>query len=110
MTRLTFLCWLLAALVAALTAFHVSEDTKSLESKLTNVETRIVAELEAIHVLEAEWSYLNQPERIARLAEDHLGLTPLRAEQMQRVETLTFRGTEIVLDLAKATPQPETKQ
>ena len=110
MTRLSFLCWLIAALVAALTAFQVSEDTQSLESELAAVDGRIVAELEAIHVLEAEWSYLNQPERIARLAEDHLGLTPLRAEQMKSVDSLTFRGTEIVLDLAKATPQPETEE
>ena len=45
----------------------------------------------AIHVLEAEWSYLNRPERISLLAERFLALAPLSADHVVSINDLPQR-------------------
>lgn len=50
------------------------------------LEQRIANEQEAIRVLRAEWSYLNQPERLQELASRYTGLQPLTAGQIGNFE------------------------
>lgn len=88
MTRITLFCWIAAVAVTAFAAFRVSEDTQQLEARAVKVKGQIVGKLEAIHVLEAEWSYLNQPARIADLARRRLGMADLGAEQMTGIDEL----------------------
>ena len=45
-------------------------------------------EEDAIRVLRAEWSFLNQPERIQKLAARHLALEPLQASQIATLDDL----------------------
>jgi hypothetical protein len=45
-------------------------------------------EKETIRVLEAEWSYLNQPDRLEKLARQHLKLEPMRGRQFASLESL----------------------
>jgi cell division protein FtsL len=50
------------------------------------LEQRIASEQEAIRVLRAEWSYLNQPERLQELASRYTALQPLGAGQIGSFE------------------------
>ncbi|MDX5366199.1 MAG: hypothetical protein LPK88_07175 [Alphaproteobacteria bacterium] len=50
------------------------------------LEQRIASEQEAIRVLRAEWSYLNQPERLQELASRYTTLQPLGAGQIGSFE------------------------
>lgn len=50
------------------------------------LEQRIANEQEAIRVLRAEWSYLNQPERLQELASRYTALQPLSAGQIGSFE------------------------
>ncbi len=55
---------------------------QALEDNLFRVNRTILAEQEAIHVLHAEWSYMNQPGRLQALASRHLDLQPTKPSQL----------------------------
>lgn len=52
----------------------VSQSVQRAEYELAKVEAQSLALQEDIHVLKAEWQYLNAPQRLEVLAEQHLGL------------------------------------
>ncbi len=64
---------------------------KTQERELATLKTQIASEQEAIRVLKAEWSYLNQPERLQTLARQHLPLTPTGASQIVVMASLPLK-------------------
>ena len=82
MIRLGVLMWVWLIAGAAGVLFHVSYDVTSLEDDLSALNRDIVREQEAIRVLRAEWSYLNQPERLRNLAEELTSLVPIAPAQV----------------------------
>src|SRR3546814_4917483 len=84
MRRFVILCWLVAGSVTALILFQIKQEVRVLEEEVAVTRREILDDQEAVHVLEAEWSYLNSPARIAALAERHLGLAPIPARSEER--------------------------
>ncbi len=91
MKRAAALAWLAAVALAALGLFHVKYEVQRLEKELGQEQRLILEHREAIHVLKAEWSFLNQPTRISKLAARHLGLAPMSSQQIVRVQELPLR-------------------
>ncbi|WP_051341007.1 cell division protein FtsL [Azospirillum halopraeferens] len=77
----TALFWLGLAAVAGGVLFQTSYEAQALEERLAALNRRIVQEQEAIQVLKAEWSFLNDPVRLETLARTHLNLGPTDARQ-----------------------------
>lgn len=76
---------LLLAVFVVASAFVIYElkyDSRELKQRVADLKSSITAERDAVAVLRAEWSHLNRPERIARLAREHLGLRPLKPRQV----------------------------
>jgi cell division protein FtsL len=94
MIKMAALVWLVAIVVAALGLFHVKYEVQRLEEELGLEHQSILKRQEAIHILKAEWSYLNQPARISDLARRHLGLAPLVSEQVVRLDDLPQRARQ----------------
>ena len=94
MIRGSTLLWLGLAGALALGLFRVKHEAQRLEAELMAVEQAIVEHQEAIQVLEAEFSYLTRPERIARLAAQYLDLVPLEAESLAGFSDLPWRGDD----------------
>jgi hypothetical protein len=92
--------WLSLAIVAGVALFHVSYRVQSLEDELAQVNRDILRQQETIHVLRAEWSYLNEPSRLAELTRRHLTLAPLSADQMMRIEDLPLRLPPLIAETA----------
>lgn len=88
--RSTLLC-LLLAILAGYALFHVTGRAQRLEEELARLDREIAEDREAIHVLRAEWAYLNQPALLRERVEHHLDLVPLRPEQIVRFEDLPAR-------------------
>lgn len=90
MTRFA-VTWMFVVTCAALAVFYVSQTVERLERELAVQQRTILQHQEAIHVLEAEWSYLNRPERISLLAERFLALAPLSADHVVGINDLPQR-------------------
>lgn len=66
---------------------------KTQERELAALKAQVVSEQEAIRVLKAEWSYLNQPERLQTLAREHLPLAPTGASQIVVLASLPLKNS-----------------
>ena len=94
MSRIAALVWLAAIVVAALGLFHVKYEVQRLEEELGLEHRSILERQEAIHILKAEWSYLNRPARLSDLAKRHLGLAPMVGTQVVRLDDLPPRAAQ----------------
>ena len=56
----------------ASTLFIVENEVRGLRDDLQEINRQIHADREAIHIMQAEWAYLTQPERIAMLVMENL--------------------------------------
>jgi cell division protein FtsL len=65
---------------------------KAHERALQQLNADIAKEAESLRVLKAEWSYLNQPERLQALARKHLSLAPTDPNQIVVMASLPVRG------------------
>ena len=92
MTRLGIVFWLLLVLASGFTTFKVKYAVQDIEDELSRVRRQTIAEQQEIRVLTAEWTYLNQPERLAELNRRFLGLAPIGTKQLQqRIEDIPLR-------------------
>lgn len=82
MIRITtiFLCLLLAA--AAAGRYRAEESVKKARDELEKLETSRLEELRAIQMLRAETAYLENPDRLARIAEEQTDLRPSERNQV----------------------------
>lgn len=91
MMRSSDLLWLTVTAAVACGAFLVAYGVRQLEDELDALNREIAATEQAIHVLHAEWSYLNRPERLAALVKRHLQLQPVAGTQVVGIEALPPR-------------------
>lgn len=88
MIRHTTVLAIILAAALSVVLFGVKYQVQDLEGELTRIEREILGEERAIHVLRAEWSHLNAPERLRQLAARHLDLSPVTAHQLVNFEDL----------------------
>lgn len=83
----------LAVMALAFWAYRENYATQAALDDVERLERRIAETREALSVLNAEWAYLNRPDRLRDLAEmnfDRLGLMPLLPEQFGAVDQVAF--------------------
>ena len=91
MMRWSTVIWLVLAIVAGTGLFVVKHEVRALEGRLAKLNHQLVREQESVHVLNAEWPYLNRPERLEELGMRLLHLQPLRAAQTITINQLLAR-------------------
>ena len=62
--------------------FQIKFKVQNLNRELAEIKQQLEHEKSSIHILKAEWAYLNQPERLNRLSKKFLDLKELRSEQI----------------------------
>ena len=93
MRKTTFLWLFLAALCGGM-LFHTSQQVTDGRTKLASIEAATQKEDESLRVLQAEWSYLNQPDRLEKLTKQYLELGPLKGKQFAKVADLEAKPVE----------------
>ena len=76
----------------ALALFSVKYKVQDMEKELTQLNRATIDDRDAIRVLKAEWSHLNNSARLRVLAGRHLGMKPLIPEQMGTLDDLPLRA------------------
>ena len=82
MIRPAMVLIVLLAVSLSLTLFVVKYQVQDLEEELSGLNRAITEDRQAIHVLKAEWSHLNEPTRLRKLAERYLGLSAIATDQV----------------------------
>lgn len=82
---LNIIALILAFLLAG--ALYVAKnDAKHAQARLEHLQTQIVQTRESVRQLENEQAALENPERLARLAEQHLGMVPAKDSALRSPE------------------------
>ena len=94
----------LAVMGLAFWAYQENYKTQQAIKDVRNLHAEIGAAHERLNILQAEWAYLNRPDRLADLARlnfDRLGLLPFRPEQFGAATQVSYPPDPIVegLDL-----------
>jgi cell division protein FtsL len=82
------LFWSIAAVATAVGLFTVKYKVQDLEEKIDRTNQKIIEAQKATHILRVEWAYLNEAERIQRLAEKYIKLEPASIKQVIRLDAV----------------------
>jgi len=83
--------WAALAVMVGVSMYLVKYKVQALEEELATKRDQIARDRGAIRVLEAEWTYLNDPGRLRRLSSQFLGLRPSVPENVIDISTLPVR-------------------
>ena len=86
----TLIVFLLAILTGGI-LYSVAYKVSALEEELTTLNKKIKHSRYNTHVLKAEWSSLNQAERLQDLSHRLLDLKPLQGKQFSKLSSLPMR-------------------
>lgn len=83
--------WMVLAITAGISLFLLKDEVKAMEGELAAIQRDTLENLEAIHVLKAEWSYLNRPVRLEKLGRMLLKLAPPGPDQTISITDIPLR-------------------
>ena len=93
MIRPSSIAWVILAVALCTGLFLVKQQVQALETRLAQLNETILEDQQAIHVLRAEWSYLNQPARLGELGRRLLHLEPRTGVGITSIDSLTEERT-----------------
>lgn len=100
MRSLFYVLSALAVIGLAFWAYRENYQTQEVQARAEALQRQIADTRQRLRVLNAEWAYLNRPERLRDLAEinfDKLGLLPLRPEQFGQIDQVAYPQPEPAL-------------
>lgn len=112
--RRSTLLWSVLAFSVVIGLFVVKHRVQTLEDRLHALNAEIITDRDAIQVMQAEWSYLNQPARLEALSKRLLGMdAPVSAQTVSMQELLDQSvhdkaGTAALTEIA-VTKKPAAK-
>ena len=110
MLRFVNVCHVLCLVALAYVIYQVKYETRAFDAEIASLTKKIDEERDAIAVLRAEWSLLNRPERIERLAKKYLKLAPAKPLQLVTVDTVSDRDFDRTrVEIAAPAPEQAPK-
>lgn len=91
MLRFVNICLVLGLVALAYVIYQVKYEARALDERIVVLHKEIEEERDALAVARAEWSLLNRPERIERLAKKYLKLAPANPQQLVILDEVTER-------------------
>ena len=72
----------------AIGLYLVKYSVQDVQRNVSTLKHELAVEKESLHLLNAEWAYLNRPDRLRELADRHLDLVPLDSRKIDTVAVL----------------------
>lgn len=94
--RQTTIITIAIAAVMSIALFYLKFEVTNLEDELDSLNQSIISDRETIHVLKAEWSHLNDVNRLRDLAERYLEMQPTEPVQIKQAKDL--RNIQVIED------------
>jgi cell division protein FtsL len=105
MLRFVNICLVLGLVALAYVIYQVKYEARALDEEIASLNKDIDTERDGLAVLRAEWSLLNRPERIERLAEKFLKLAPVQPRQLVTLDSVTDRDFTLArVEVAASAP------
>jgi hypothetical protein len=92
-TKLLHMVAITALIGSAGYAYSIKYETLYYAEQVAKLKTKAQRERDAIAVLQAEWQYLDRPDRLQTAVDKHLDLQPLKIQQLARLSDLPNRPT-----------------
>jgi cell division protein FtsL len=92
MIRPGTILWLLLVMAVGYAMFQVKYEVMQQEESLARINKDIADARDRIRMLDAEWNYLSQPNRVKQLAARYLDLSPMSAAQIVALDAIPERG------------------
>ena len=90
--------------VLAIGVYLVKYSVQDVQSNVVTLKTQLASEKESLHLLNAEWAYLNRPDRLRQLADRHLDLIPLDSRRIENVSVLPVAAVYTPSEQPKQNP------
>src|SRR3954452_17739400 len=91
MIRFLHILAITALIASAGYAYSIKYETLYYSEQVAKLKSKVQHEREAIAVLQAEWQYLNRPDRLQTAVEQNLDLEPMKIQQLARLSDLPSR-------------------
>ena len=98
--------WLTFFLFLAVGSSVLKNQVQGLERRLATINDNIQKDIQDIHVLKAQWSLYNTPDRLQKLAYEQLSLEKAKPEQIINYSALYFNYED---DTAEGKVSPNKK-
>jgi hypothetical protein len=96
MIRIGTFVWLAILTLIGVGLYQVELGVLAKQAELKQINRQIDANRDAMHVLDAEWSYLNDPTRLADLTRRYTDMVPVTPTQMAGFERLMPRQAPVI--------------
>ena len=101
--RRSTLLWSVLAISVVIGLFVVKHRVQTLEDRLHALNAEIITDRDAIQVMQAEWSYLNQPARLEALSKRLLGMDAPSSTQTVSMQELLDQSAPEQIDMTAPT-------
>ena len=91
--RITALVYMACFAALSMGLYLVKYTVQDVQRDVTAMKHELATEKESLHLLNAEWAYLNRPDRLRMLADRHLDLAPLDSRQIDGIDVLPAAAT-----------------
>ena len=95
MNRLSTLVWMVVIAAAMFMLYKVKYQVQALKTQIADTSHELEMERESLHVVAAEWAYLNRPERLQQLASKYLQSSDMTVDQVADIEAIPFPGQNV---------------
>jgi cell division protein FtsL len=96
MMRVLNICVIAALVLAAADVYTIKFQSTRQAQRVVKLRLEIRRERDAVAALRAEWAKLDNPARIQNLARRHLQLVPAEARQIDSLDNLPERPSDLV--------------
>lgn len=84
-SKLSLLSLLVLLSVSVAFLFNTKHKVQGIYKEISRLNSNIIKEKETIHILNAEWAFLTQPSKVAKLASKQLSLEPMSSKSIKKL-------------------------